>query len=143
MKYEKNNITINQFMEISPPKKIKVIDIKNKGRGVAATQDIKKGEIIEFCPVVFISEKEASFFEKEETVLKFYYLFQYAIGKRCVMLGYGSLYNHSKNPNADIDYDIKELKNYLFFQAIKNIKTGEEILIDYEFDDNKEEFLKC
>ena len=57
------------------------------------------------------------------------------------MLGYGSLYNHSKNLNANIDYDVKELKNYLFFQAIKDIKAGEEISYDYEFDDDKEDFL--
>jgi len=129
-------------MEILPPKKIKIINIKDKGRSVVATKNIERGEVIELCPIIFISEKEADFFEKENTILKFYYLFQYAINRRCLMLGYGSLYNHSKNPNADVDYDTKEPKNYLFFQAIKDIKTGEEILIDYEFDNNKEEFLK-
>jgi len=128
-------------MEILPPKKIEVVDIKGKGRGVVATKNIKKDEIIEYCPIVFISEKEAAFFEKEKTNLKFYYLFQYAINKKCVMLGYGSLYNHSKNPNADVDYDTKNPKNYLIFEAIKDIKAGEEVLIDYEFDDDKEEFL--
>jgi len=128
-------------MEIVPLQKIKVVNIKGKGRGVVATQNIKKDEIIEFCPIVFISDQEASFFEKENTILKFYYLFQYAIGRKCIMLGYGSLYNHSKNPNANIDYDVKELKNYLFFQAIKDIKAGEEISYDYEFDDDKEDFL--
>lgn len=128
-------------MEILPPTKIKIIDIQGKGRGVIATDDIKRDEIIEYCPIIFISEKETSFFEKEKTILKFYYLFQYAIHRRCLMLGYGSLYNHSKNPNADVDYNTKESENYLLFQAIKDIKAGEEILIDYEFDDNKEEFL--
>ena len=34
-------------MEILPPEKIKISDIKGKGRGVIATKDIKKGEIIE------------------------------------------------------------------------------------------------
>ena len=68
-------------MKISIPKKIKVGDVNGKGRGVIATKDIKKGEIIEFCPIVFISEKEASFFEKEKTVLNFYYLQQPEIKK--------------------------------------------------------------
>jgi len=129
-------------MEIIPPKKIKIIDVQGKGRGVVATQDIAKDEIIEICPIIFLSEKEIEFFEKENTTLKFYFLEQYAINKYCLMLGYGSLYNHSQNPNADIDYNINNIQNYVIFQAIKDIKTGEEIVFDYEFDNNKEEFLK-
>ena len=128
--------------QILPPKKIKVVDIKGKGRGVVATQDIKKGEIIEYCPIIFISDKEASFFEKENTFLNFYCLLQPETKKSCIMLRYGFFYNHSKNPNAEVDYDIIELKNYLFFKALKNIKSGKEITFDYHFDNGKEEFLK-
>ena len=32
-------------MEILPPKKIKIVDIQGKGRGVIATEDIKEGRI--------------------------------------------------------------------------------------------------
>ena len=128
-------------MEILPPKKIKVSDSKGKGRGVFATENILKDEIIEYCPIIPISKKEANFLEKDSENLKYYYLFQYAIDKHCIMLGYGSIYNHSKTPHADVDYDVEQPKNYLFFLAIKDIKAGEEILIDYEFDNNKEEFL--
>lgn len=129
-------------MEIFPPRKIKIAEIKGKGKGVVATENIEKDEIIEFCPIIFISEKEASFFEKEGTILKFYWLLQPETKKSCLMLGYGSLYNHSKNPNAEVDYDINELKDYLFFRALKKIEAGEEIVFDYQFDDDKEEFLK-
>jgi len=129
-------------MEILPPKKIKVTNIKGKGRGVVATQNIKKNELIEYCPVVFLSDEEAKLFKKNTTVLHFYYMWQYAIGKYCIMMGYGSLYNHSSNPNADVDYDTKKIKDYLVFKATKNIKRGEEIVYNYEFDDNKEEFLE-
>jgi hypothetical protein len=129
-------------MEIFPPKKIKIINIKGKGRGVVAIKNIKKGELIERCPVVFLSEKEVNFFKSPSAVLHFYYLWQYATNKYCLMLGYGSIYNHSLSPNADIYYDTKIPKNYLTIKAIKNIKAEEEIVYDYEFDDNKEEFLR-
>jgi SET domain-containing protein len=129
-------------MEIIPPKKIKIIDVQGKGRGVVATEDIKSGEIIEICPIIFISEEEVNFIKNSSEILKYYYLWQYAINKYCLMLGYGSIYNHSLAPNADVDYNTQSPENYLTFQAIKDIKTGEEILIDYEFDDNKEDFLK-
>lgn len=128
-------------MEIIPPTKIKIVDIKGKGRGIIATQDIKKEEIIEHCPVLFLSEKEIQFLDHESDVLKFYYLSQSGINKHCIMLGYGSLYNHSSDPNADIDYDTEDPKNFLMFVAIKDIPAGEEIVFDYEFEDEKEEFL--
>ena len=83
-----------------------------------------------------------AFLKIKSKILKYYYLWQYAINKYCLMLGYGSIYNHSLAPNADVDYNTQSPENYLTFQAIKDIKTGEEILIDYEFDDNKEDFLK-
>lgn len=128
-------------MEIFPPKKIKIADVKGKGRGVIATENIFKGEVIEYCPIIPISNNEVSFFKNESENIKYYYLFQYAINRHCIMLGYGSIYNHSKYPNADVDYDVREPKNYLLFEAIKDIKPGEEISIDYEFDNDKEEFL--
>ena len=129
-------------MEIYPPKKIKLVDIQGKGRGVIATQDIKKDEIIEYCPIIFLSDKEVDFLENKSDILKFYYLWQCTINKHCLMLGYGSLYNHSLNPNADIDYNTEKSENHLLFQAIKDIKAGEEIVYDYEFENNKEEFLE-
>ena len=129
-------------MEIIHPQKIKIQNVKGKGRGVFATQDIKKDEIIEYCPVIFLSDKEIEFLDNSSDILKFYYLFQYAIEKHCIMLGYRSIYNHNKeNPNADIDYDTEDPKNFLIFTAIKDIKAGEEIVYDYEFDTGKEEFL--
>lgn len=129
-------------MEILPPQKIKATNVQGKGRGVIATQDIKKGEIIEFCPVIFISKKEADFLEKENTVLGYYCLWQFENKKTCVMLGYGSLYNHSTNPNAEIDYNTKKAENYVFYRALKKIQAGEEIVWDYEFENGKEDFLK-
>ena len=105
-------------MEITPPKKIKVTNVAGKGRGIIATEHIKKGEIIEYCPIVFLHDKEAEFFEADDTPLSFYYLTQTAFNKHTFMLGYGALYNHSKDPNADIDYDTKDLQNYIIFEAI-------------------------
>lgn len=106
-----------------------------------ATKNIKKGEIIEYCPIVFVSKSEVFLAKQKQAVLHFYYLTQPEIKKFSMMLGYGALYNHSKNPNAEIDYNMKTAKNYLIFKAIKNIKAGEEIVYDYQFDDDKEEFL--
>lgn len=46
-----------------------------------------------------------------------------------ILLGFGSLYNHSVKPNADY---IKKLKDgVMIFKAMRKIKAGEEITIDY------------
>lgn len=129
-------------MDILPPQKIKVIDITGKSRGVIATQDVQAGETIEVCPIVFLSKKDISFLENESDVLRFYYLIQPEIGKCCVMFGYGSMYNHSLSPNAEIDYNEKSAENFLFFKALKDIKTGEEIVFNYQFDNDIVDFLE-
>lgn len=129
-------------MEILPPTKIKIVEIAGKGRGVVATKKIRKGEIIETCPIMEISETEKKFIEKDSDIIKFYYLIQEDLKRCCLMLGYGSIYNHSENPNADIDYEEDKSQKYLRFIALKDIKPGEEVVYDYEFENNKEEFLK-
>ncbi|MFA6410729.1 MAG: SET domain-containing protein-lysine N-methyltransferase [Candidatus Buchananbacteria bacterium] len=130
-------------MEILPPKKIKLVDIPDKGRGIIATQDILAGQIIEICPIIILSQKDTDYIRQSSDFLNFYYLEQTAINKACLMLGYGSLYNHnSKDPNADIDYDTDEIKNYVIFKALEDIKAGQEITYNYDYDSDKIEFLK-
>jgi SET domain-containing protein len=46
-----------------------------------------------------------------------------------IALGYGSLYNHSYNPNAR--YVFRESEECLEFIALRDIEPGEEITINY------------
>jgi len=134
----------NYFMEILPATSIKIVEIAGKGRGVVATQKINKGEIIETCPIIEISKKEADFIQKEgnNVILNYYYLYQEDLQRCCIMLGWGSIYNHSLTPNADIDYPDEKSEKYLQFKALKDIDVGEEIEFNYEFDNNVSDFLK-
>jgi len=129
-------------MEILPPTKVKIINIQGKGRGVVATQKIFKDEIIETCPIIILSEKEVNFIEKESEVLKYYYMIQDDLERCCLMFGYGSIYNHDLNFNAQVDYLEDSSENYLQFVAFRDIEPGEEIVYNYEFDNNNPEFLK-
>lgn len=131
-------------LEILPPKKVKVMTVAGKGLGVFATTDIKTDEVIEIIPIVFLSAKDSNYVAKESDLLKFYYLDLENYQKYCLMLGYGSIYNHNaKNPNADIFYPEPEdsTDRHLTMKAIRDIQAGEEITFDYEFDNNQEEFL--
>lgn len=103
---------------------------KIKGRGVFAKEVIKKGELIEIAPLLLMPMSE---FEHIKKTKLYYYFFEYSNSYFAIALGYGSLYNHSYNPNARYYYNYsKELEIY----AIKDIKKGEEILFNYNWDPN-------
>ncbi|WP_226037884.1 SET domain-containing protein [Aquibacillus saliphilus] len=103
-------------------------------RGVFATRDIKKGELIHEAPVVPYPNHEHEFIE--QTVLDDY-VYEYGKNHTAVVLGYGMLFNHSYQPNAD--YDISFESHTFKFFAHTDIKAGEEILINYNGDvDNKD-----
>ena len=102
--------------------------IKNAGRGVFAIVNFRKGEIIEQCPVIVLSRKDYLLAKKTE--LKNYY-FMWGKVTSAICLGYGSVYNHSYEPNATYKKQIKE--KTINFVAIKNIKKGEEITVNYNY----------
>ncbi|MCB5239999.1 SET domain-containing protein [Niallia circulans] len=101
-------------------------------RGVFATCDIKKGSLFHEAPVVPYPNDQHKYIEK--TVLEDY-VYEYGINHSAVVLGYGMLFNHSYEPNAT--YEINFDKHTFDYFAYKDIKAGEEILINYngEVDD--------
>lgn len=103
-------------------------------RGVFAVTDFKKGDFLHGAPVISYPNDQHQFIEK---TLLADYAFEYGINHTAILLGYGMLFNHSYEPNAIYEIDFDE---HLFkFYAFKDIKAGEEILINYNGDvDDKE-----
>jgi SET domain-containing protein len=101
------------------------IEIKNSekigSRGVFATKDYKKNDIIEICPT--ISEETSKF----DGILKDY-IFKYDDKYSLLAFGFCSMYNHSDDYNAL--WTILS-KNQIKMYATKDIKKGEEILTSY------------
>jgi SET domain-containing protein len=98
------------------------------GWGVFAKQDIKSGELIEECPVLTLP-----ILKGDVTPLLIDYRFNWPQGdeweEQVVALGFGSLYNHSNDPNAVwISSDVR--KCFIFY-ATRDIKEGEEIFVWY------------
>lgn len=100
----------------------------HKGRGVFTSKILKKGDLVEICPVIELSYKEHQTLAGH---LLENYAFVWNTRKKSVaiLLGFGSLYNHSTKPNTDYIKKIKE--GVMVFKALKTIKAGEEISIDY------------
>ena len=105
-----------------------VANAGHKGRGVFTSKVLNKGDVIEICPVIEINYKEHQMLSGH--ILE-NYTFVWNTRKRSagILLGFGSLYNHAQKPNADYVKNIKE--GVMEFKAIKKIKAGEEITIDY------------
>ncbi|MFT5165619.1 MAG: SET domain-containing protein [Saprospiraceae bacterium] len=100
-------------------------------RGVFSSQPIPKSSIIEICGVIVIPGDEMEYLKK--TVLYNYYFdWNEESQSGAIALGYGSLYNHSYEPNTEyvLDYE----SNTLAFHALRDIEAGEEITINYNGD---------
>jgi uncharacterized protein len=98
-------------------------------RGVFATKDIKKGELIHQAPVIPYPNDEHKYIEK---TLLGDYAFEYGINHSAILLGYGMLFNHSYTPNAN--YEINFDNHTFDFYAYTDINAGDEILINYNGD---------
>ncbi|OGM08525.1 hypothetical protein A2Z67_02225 [Candidatus Woesebacteria bacterium RBG_13_36_22] len=102
--------------------------ILNAGRGVYARRDIKKGEIIERCPIIDVPRGDMS--NLKESILVTYFFYYGKNKKRlAIVLGFGSIYNHSYKPNAT--YKIKQKDMIVDFIALHNIKKDDEITFNY------------
>ncbi len=111
--------------------KLFIKKVKGKGRGVFSSVPLEKDEVIEECPLIVIPADDYEmitatqivnycfFFNKEENIL-------------ALAMGFGSMYNHAFSSNAShsIDPDAKTVTIY----AVRSIKAGEEICINYNGD---------
>ncbi len=105
---------------------VEVKQTNAKGRGVFAMKNFIKGEVIEECPIIFIEKNQDINLQK--TILG-KYVYEWTPDTGAIILGYGSIYNHSYNPNAIYTRDFKN--NLLIYVAHKNIYEGEEITVNY------------
>lgn len=105
---------------------IEVRQVRKKGRGVFARTRIPKGTVIERVPVIVVPVQEI-FSQAPQSKLADY-VFRWGRDMVAVALGYGSLYNHSYQPNARF-YNSGRLTKV--FTAIRDIQSGEEITVNY------------
>lgn len=112
-------------MPLRQSKLIEVRQVKKKGRGVFARYDIAEGTEVERCPVLVIPESDIWYSTLAD------YVFEWGDGTVGLTLGYGSMYNHSFQPNARYEDVGRQSKAYI---AIRDIEAGEEITINYNGD---------
>ena len=99
-----------------------------------ALVDISEGGVIETCPVIELPSDDAALLA--DSILTSY---MYFLGEKkdraFVVLGFGSIYNHTRTPNAK--FNDKTEDRVVEFVATRDIKKGEEITVNYNPDDKE------
>jgi SET domain-containing protein len=96
-----------------------------KGRGVFAAAPIRKGAVIERVPVLLVPLKDLANGPNNATLNMYFY--QWTKKNFACALGYGSLYNHSFEPNVLF----KCGRHTMTYKALRYIEEGEELTINY------------
>lgn len=110
---------------------LKVKCFPKMGRGLIATQTIRKGQIVHTAELIQLSRKDAKTVSR--TLLDSYV---YCLGSGTVglALGLGSLFNHRLEPNTEYSIITKAGRKCIQYKATMNIKAGEQLFIDYGYD---------
>jgi len=115
---------LNEFIEVRHIS-------EKKGRGAFAKKDIKKGTIIDVANVILIPNKD---YNKIRKTLLYDYCYIWGDSKipefdNAITLSISQFINHSFKPNLRYLYDYKD--KAIEFSAIKDIKVGEELTVNY------------
>jgi len=108
---------------------LKIRKNKKYGRGVYATRTLNKNEVVEISPVIVLDEWEAK--RSASTIIN-RYTFSWKEVESAVALGFGGLFNHSKDSN--ITYSNNYKNNTIKFKTTRKIKKGEQLFIDYGYE---------
>jgi len=109
--------------------------IANAGRGVYARRDIKKDEIIEKCPIIEVPKHDVANL-RESILVTYFFYFGKNKERLIIALGFGSIYNHTYEPNAT--YKIKHTEKTIDFIALNDIKKDDEITVNYNYGNPKD-----
>ena len=110
----------------------KIKNTKKYGRGLYSLVNLSKGQCVEESEVVILNDIDSKMIESTDLNM---YSFAWKSGS-AIALGKGSLFNHSKTPNVTYFNDYED--KVIYFIAIRDIKKGEQLFIDYGYDPIKE-----
>ena len=96
------------------------------GMGVFAARAFAPDDVVECCPVIVCPPPEEGLVE--QTSLRGLY-FTWKDDAIALALGFGSLYNHSWQPNAAYEHDYR--RRVVVYRAVRPIAPGDEVTINY------------
>lgn len=106
---------------------------KERGWGVFCAKKIPKGRIFERAPIIYLPAKV--FKRTSDTPIESY-RFSFWGDSCAIVLGFGSLYNHSEE-GANSVHDANRKTRTYTFRATKDIPAHTEIFHDYNWDQSE------
>ncbi|MBN8687979.1 MAG: SET domain-containing protein-lysine N-methyltransferase [Chitinophagales bacterium] len=109
--------------------------VKGKGRGVFSSIPLYKDDLVEICPLIVLP---AADFEAAISSRLADYFFNFVKEDKtlALVLGFGSLYNHSVYSNAT--YQLDREARVMYYYALQDIPAHTEICINYSGEQGKE-----
>lgn len=107
--------------------------------GVFAKKDIQEGDLICQSPYFAISNDEINEEFEDSVLLRYLHPVEDDMidGEWIVGMGYASAFNH--DPDANIQWELDPYNEVMNHYAIEDIKAGEELVLDYEYDSEEDE----
>ncbi|MGL5691954.1 MAG: SET domain-containing protein-lysine N-methyltransferase [Bacteroidales bacterium] len=102
-----------------------VVKTSTRGYKVFATKDFRVSDIVEIAPVI-IQPSTALALDTLKDIL-----YQIDDNTYALVLGNGSLYDASRNNDANIEFAWNAKTECMYFIAKRNIQRGEELTINY------------
>ena len=101
------------------------------GRGLYSAYDLQANKILFTAELLVLNEKDTKLVN--QTDLK-WYVFKYNDDQDCLVLGDGEIFNHDDNPNIGYQLVNHDGRKLMMFYTLKDIKSGDQLMIDYESD---------
>ncbi|NRB64827.1 MAG: SET domain-containing protein-lysine N-methyltransferase [Saprospiraceae bacterium] len=113
---------------IQPYFPLYISHVQSRGRGVFSSVNINAEDLIEVAPVIVLpaGDKEKI---HQSALHDYYFIWGENDDQIGIVMGYGSMYNHSSDPNVEYrpDYETQTLH----FYALKNIPAHTELFVNY------------
>jgi hypothetical protein len=114
---------------LTPPKACIKDTGTAKGKGVFAQCDFASGALVEECPVLLLTLPFVMLPPQIQQVVFNWGVLTKTGDSVALALGYGSMYNH--NDPANMRYLANPANGTLCFVAVRDIRSGEELTINY------------
>src|SRR4249920_3742638 len=118
---------------------VEIRDAGSMGRGVFAVLRIPAGTLLFSDPVILVPKNQCP---KVPVLDAIAFIWPDVMGDgqsmHAIVLGMGTLLNHSKSPNVDLTFD--KYPDRVDFYALRDIEPHEQLTHDYGYDDYPSEW---
>ena len=118
---------------------VEVRDAEGMGRGVFAVSPIPADTLLFSDPVMFVPEDQCPKGSVLDAIVFWWStVVKDGLSRNAIVLGMGTVLNHSKFPNVIVYFD--QNPDRVDFYALRDIEPGEQLTHDYNYDDYPSEW---